>query len=134
MSVSAWRTRSAPKIGRPCPHSIISAPQPAISRSAAAQSLAKRCTFCGLPAFGTAQMNRSPGWRTPQLGHQRPRGVVGLAAGVVQLERQPALGERQVVAVGDVGVAVRRPASAKRVDGEANWRWLIAVFQPSVRS
>ena len=126
--------RSAPKIGRPCPDSIISAPQPAISRSAAAQSLAKRCTFCGLPALGTAQMNRSPGWRTLQLGHPRPRGVVGLAAGVVQLERQLALGERQVVAVGDVGVAVvGRPARSCR-RGCANWRWLIAVFQPSVRS
>ncbi len=68
MSVSAWRTRSAPKIGSPWPHSMISAPQPAISRSAVAQSLAKRCTFCGLPALGTAQMNRSPGCRMRSSG------------------------------------------------------------------
>ena len=88
VSVSAWRIRSAPKIGSPWPDSSTSAPHPAIWRSAAAQSLAKRCTFCGLPALGTAQMNRSPGWSTLQLGHPRPGGVVGLAAGVVQLERQ----------------------------------------------
>ena len=47
---------------------MISAPHPAICRSAAAQSLAKRCTFCGFPALGTAQMNRSPGWSTRSSG------------------------------------------------------------------
>ena len=79
------------------------APPPSRWRSAAPSAGCRRS--------GTAQMNRSPGWRTPQLGHPRPRRVVGLAAGVVQLEREVALGEREVVAVGDVGVAVRRRAT-----------------------
>ncbi len=39
VSVSARCTRSAPKIGRPWPASMTSAPQAAISRSATAQSL-----------------------------------------------------------------------------------------------
>ncbi len=41
-----------------------------------------------------------------ELRHPRPRRVVGLATGVMQLERQVATRERQVVRVGDVGVAV----------------------------
>jgi hypothetical protein len=51
-------------------------------------------------------MNKVAGVQRLQLRDPRPCGVVGLAAGVVQLERQPALGEREVVAVGDVGVAI----------------------------
>ena len=54
-----------------------------------------------------------------ELGDERPRRIIGLAAGVVQLERQPALRERHVVAVGDVGVAVvGRPGEPLDRQGE----------------
>ena len=39
-----------------------------VARNAAAHSRGNRCTFCGLPQFGDAQMNRSPGQITPASG------------------------------------------------------------------
>ncbi len=39
-----------------------------MTRRARAHSIGKRCTFCGLPALGEAQMNRSPQHRTLRSG------------------------------------------------------------------
>jgi hypothetical protein len=76
-----------------------------IASSASAHSRTYRCSFCGLPQLGAAQMNRSPVQST-LLGRQPDPGViVGLA------ERRdaargatPADLELPAIAVRDVGV------------------------------
>ena len=53
------------------------------------------------------------------LGHVGPRGVVGLAAGVMQFERELTARERELLRVGDVGIAVlARPRELRHVDRE----------------
>ncbi len=125
--------RSAPKIGTPWPQSSSSAPHPAISRSAVAQSLAKRCTFCGLPAFGTAQMNRSPGCSTPSSGtNVHVASSVSPRAWCSSNVSSPC-----VNVTASLYVTSGSRYSAGHSDpsiGRANWRWLMAVFQPCVRS
>ena len=57
---NASRTRSFPIIGGPCPGRIIRAFSSFICSRLLAQSPLYRCTFCGLPALGAVQTNRSP--------------------------------------------------------------------------
>ena len=92
VSVSAWRPVGAEDRQAVAGQHRLGA-EPAISRSAAAQSPAKRCTFCGLPAFGDGPDEQVAGEQDPRSGHPRPGCVVGLAASVVQLERDVADGE-----------------------------------------
>ena len=97
VSLQRRLTRSAPKIGRPCPGTIVSAPSAAICRSAAAHSPVQRCTFCGLPALGAAQMNRSPGARICAPGSTSTSHPLS-RPGRGQLERQVALTKAQPIA------------------------------------
>ncbi len=58
----------SPTTGPPWPGQSAAGALAAISRRPLARSHAKRCTFCGLPSFGTAQMKRSPGHSTRRAG------------------------------------------------------------------
>ena len=106
VSSSASRTRSAPTIGSPWPGRSTSASTSAIVRSASAQSLR-----VALHLLRVAAVRRRPDEQVARAQdaprrHPHPGVVVGLAAGVVQLEALTTDVEIAARPVGLVGVAV----------------------------